>query len=349
VTDLRAPTIWKILLNVLLLASGIYLVWRLSTILTWISIAILIALALEPLVARLIARGVPRGLALLAVIGGVLALVVGIFATVVPMLIEQARMLIVRSPEYVARLGELEIVRAADRRFGIGDQIQHRLAEQVGGLATPAFDLATGVVRVVFTAITILALTVFALVAGREVLDGAFEWIPPARRPHVRMLAGRMHRVVSGYVLGTLLVATIGGIVMGVTVAAVGVPYFVPLALLMILLALFPYVGSVIGAVLVIGTTLASAGLRAAVIVTIVYLVYQQVEGHVLHPIVQRRTIRMNPFLVSIAILAGAALAGIAGTLLALPIAGALQVLLEDLLERRRARWAKGEARASVA
>jgi predicted PurR-regulated permease PerM len=148
-------------------------------------------------------------------------------------------------------------------------------------------------------------------------------------------LSHQMRKVVGGYVVGTLLVATVGGLVMGVTLAMLGVPYFVPLGLLMIVLGLIPFLGSAIGAGLSVGTTLAAVGFRPALIALGVYLVYQQVENQVLQPVVQRRTLRMNPLVIVLALLAGTGVAGVLGALLALPVAGAIQVLLEDALARR--------------
>jgi predicted PurR-regulated permease PerM len=94
--------------------------------------------------------------------------------------------------------------------------------------------------------------------------------------------------------------------------------------------------GSIIGAVLCVGTTFAEVGVQPALIFAGVYLVYQQVENQVLQPVVQRRTLQMNPLIIMLALLAGTGVAGILGTLLALPIAGAIQVLLQDALEKRR-------------
>jgi predicted PurR-regulated permease PerM len=147
-----------------------------------------------------------------------------------------------------------------------------------------------------------------------------------------------MERVVGGYVAGTLLIASIAALAMGIAMKVLGVPYFLPLALIMMVLSLLPIVGSAIAAVLISCITFASVGLRPALVMLVIFLVYQQFEGHVLQPVVQTRTIQMNPLLITLVILAGTSLAGILGTLLALPFAGALQIILRDAFERRRAR-----------
>jgi predicted PurR-regulated permease PerM len=182
------------------------------------------------------------------------------------------------------------------------------------------------------------------LLFGEELFGHAMEWIAPQRRAHVVGLARRVRSVVGAYVLGSLVVASVGGLVMGITMVALGVPYFLPLGLVTIVLGLIPYIGSTLGAVLVIGMTMATEGLRAGIIVAVVYIVYQQIENHVLQPVVQKRTIHMNPLLIAMVLLAGAALSGVLGALLALPVAGALQVLLEDAHKWRAARWPEQES-----
>jgi putative heme transporter len=108
-------------------------------------------------------------------------------------------------------------------------------------------------------------------------------------------------------------------------------------------LGVIPWIGSALGAVLVVGTTFASQGGKPALIVLAIYLVYQQLEGHLLQPLVQRHTIRMNPLLIILVMLVGTAFTGLLGALLALPVAGAVQVYMQDLHERKKAQWRRTE------
>jgi predicted PurR-regulated permease PerM len=152
-------------------------------------------------------------------------------------------------------------------------------------------------------------------------------------------VALRIHRCVGRYVAGSVLISLIGGGVTMVTLFLLGVPYFLPLGLMMAVLGLIPFIGAFIGGVLIVGTTFASAGPHAGLIALVVFLAYQQVENHLLQPFIQRRTLRMNPLLIALAMLAGTAFAGILGALLALPVAGAVQILAQDMLARRQERW----------
>jgi predicted PurR-regulated permease PerM len=227
-------------------------------------------------------------------------------------------------------------VRWVDQRFQILERLQEAIRGGGGNVAQPALAAARGLLLGVTGTITVVVIAIFMLLFGDEVLRKALGWVPPRRRQHWIDISGRMRRVVGGYVAGTLVVASVGGLVMGTTLAVLGVPYFVPLGLLMIVLGIIPFVGSVIGAVLCVGTTFAEVGVQPALICAGVYLVYQQVENQVLQPVVQKRTLQMNPLIIMLALLAGTGVAGILGTLLALPVAGAIQVLLQDALEKRR-------------
>jgi len=132
---------------------------------------------------------------------------------------------------------------------------------------------------------------------------------------------------------------TLGGIVTALGTWLMGVPYFLALGSLYLLLGFIPYVGSFLMAVLVSFTTLTTVGLNRALLALGFFLIYQQVEGNLIQPLVQRHSIRMNPLLISVVLLIGGALMGLVGAIIALPIAAALQQLLREVHEEKRLRW----------
>jgi predicted PurR-regulated permease PerM len=334
--------------NTLALVALLGFLWSIREVLGWAAVSLLFALAFHPLVAWMMRKGIRRGLAVLIVVIFALGVIAALMGTVIPMLIEQVRSFIERAPEILARVEAMPPVRWADEQFGIIAGFEHTLRSSgTGGVAEPVITVAGSIVHFVLATISIIVLTIFMLLFGDEVVERGMEWIEPTKRAHVLALARRVRQVVGAYVLGSLVVATVGGVVMGITMVALGVPYFLPLGLMMIVLGLIPYIGSTLGAVLVIGMTFATEGIKAAIIVAVVYVVYQQIENHVLQPVVQKRTIHMNPLLIAMVLLAGAALSGVLGALLALPVAGAIQVILQDALRRRAARW--GEMHPSPA
>lgn len=338
--DARITTreVWLVLVNVLAAACLVLATWKLRPMIVWVVLGLFLALALVPAVNWLTRRSWKRGWAVFTVFLAAFLLFGGLVALFVPMLGTQGRELIARAPELLERIRDFGPIRWADENFQIVERARSGLGNQAGNAAQPALALAGGVVHAIAGAITIVVLAIFFLMFGEGVFHQALQWLPLERRAHAKTLAARMSAVVSGYMAGTLIVASIGGIVMGTTMAILGVPYFLPLALLMIVLGVVPVIGTTIAAVVIVGITFATSGSTAALIAAGVYLAYQQVENHVLQPIVQTRTLKMNPLLIVLALLVGTGLFGVLGALLALPIAGALQVLLEDVLTRRQAR-----------
>ena len=262
-----------------------------------------------------------------------------LLATVVPVLVDQGRNLVASAPQLLERLRASDFIQWADARFDVIDRAKQAVSGKAAGAAAPLFAFVQDVFTGVIGAITVAALTVFMLLFGSRLFDGALQWIAPADRPRYVELGEKIRRSVGGYVGGAVVIALVGGMVTALATALLGVPYFMPLGLTMAVLGILPYVGSVLGGVLVVSATFLTAGLKAGLIALAIFLVYQQVENHVLQPVVQRKTIKMSPLVIAVVMLIGTALWGLMGALLSLPIAGAIQVLLEDRLARRQALW----------
>ena len=113
-------------------------------------------------------------------------------------------------------------------------------------------------------------------------------------------------------------------------------PYAVALGLVVALLDLIPLAGATLAAIVVVLVAIAAQGLTAAIIVAVFFIVYQQVENHLLQPVVYGRTVQLSPLVVLIAVLVGAEVAGVLGALGAIPVAGAIQVIIVDWQRQRR-------------
>lgn len=332
-------TIWTIGLNLLVLWTALTLVSGARIVVVWFLIALLVALAMEPGVRWLVGRGFRRGWAIAVTSLLALAVVGGMVWGLVPLVVEQGQALVSAAPDLLDRLEHHPAVEWADRRFGVLDRAEAALRKRAPGTAVPLLGAVVTLFQGVLGAVTIIALTIFILLFGPDVFTSGLAWINPSKRPRFRRVGDDMREAVGGYVVGTMIVAAVCGVLTTLGLLALGVPYFIPLGLLMAALSILPFVGSAIGAVVVVGTALATTGSQAAIIVGVSYLVYQQLEGNVLQPLVQQKTIQMNALLVTLALLFGTAVAGPLGTLLAVPIAAALQVLLKDLLAHRQSQW----------
>jgi predicted PurR-regulated permease PerM len=184
--------------------------------------------------------------------------------------------------------------------------------------------------------VTIVFMTLFMLLEGKNWMDRIYGLLPEHQQPRWRAVGHDVYRTVGGYVNGNLLISLIAGVSSGVVLFIVGVPYAVALGLVVALLDLIPLAGATIAAIVVVLVAVAANGVTAGIIVGVFFVVYQQVENHILQPIVYGRTVQLSPLAVLIAVLVGAEVAGVLGALGAIPVAGAIQVLLVDWQRHRR-------------
>jgi len=206
------------------------------------------------------------------------------------------------------------------------------------GLAAPALSVGKGAFSLVIALLTIFVLTVLLLVQGPRMREGLLNNMSPARAERYAQIAREVNRGVTGYMLGNILTSIIAGTVVLVTLWIVGVPYPLLWGLWVALVDFLPMIG---GALAGIPTVLFAAAhsLTAGIVTLVVFLVYTQVENHILNPVVMSRTVKVNPLLVLLSILVGASIGswigGIFGAfvaaLLSIPAAGAIQVLVREI------------------
>ena len=310
-------------------------------ILIWIFVAIFLATALNPAVEWLQQRGVARrGLAVAIVFVGAIFAIAALGATIIPTIVAQVNDFVDAVPGYVedltagrGRLGFLE------REYQITERVREAISEggvsRLLGVSGTALAVTKGVVTAVVATVTIAFLTLFMLLEGPAWVERLYGLLPEEKQPRWRKVGFDIYRTIGGYVTGNLTISLIAGVVSTAVLLAVGVPYAVALGLLVAILDLIPLAGATIAAILVSTVAFLDAT-TSGVIVLIFFIVYQQVENHILQPVVYGRTVQLSPLAVLIAVLIGAELAGVIGALAASPVAGAVQVILVDWLQYRR-------------
>jgi predicted PurR-regulated permease PerM len=174
-------------------------------------------------------------------------------------------------------------------------------------------------------------------------MERFFSMLPADSRDHWRGIGNQIYRTIGGYVTGNLFISVIAGVTTTLVLLLLGVPYAVALGLLVAILDLIPLAGATIAAIIV-GAVGFIHSLVAGIVLIVFFIVYQQIENHVLQPIVYSRTVQLSPLAILISILVGAELAGVLGALAAIPVAGTIQVVLVATLERRRSRKAAAAA-----
>jgi predicted PurR-regulated permease PerM len=226
------------------------------------------------------------------------------------------------------------------QRFHIEEKVRENIPKLQAGLSNaggPAVHAAQRVASGLVALVTILVLSFLMLLEAPSIIAAALALLAPERAVQIRRIGQDAARAVTGYMAGNLLISVIAGAVTWIFLMIVGVPFAGLLGLWVGFADLIPMVGATIGAIPSVAIAfLTSTG--AGIAVVVMYIVYQQVENHVLQPVVMSRTVKLNPLLVLLSVLVGVELAGFVGALLAIPVAGAIQVVVRDLWDDRQQR-----------
>jgi len=300
--------------------------------------AAFLAIGLNPAVEALVRRGVRRGGAVGAVLLAVLLFFVGFGFAVVPPIVEQAQAFANELPRYVRQLQDNERILSLDERFGLLDRAE-TLVDDPGQLGISAAGGVLGVGRVVFSAffgaLTLLILTLYFLSSLPTIKATAYRLVPRTRRARISLLTDEILTRVGGYVAGALAIASLSGVSTFFLLMALDIDYPVALAMLVAITGLVPLIGATIGAIVV--TTVAMfTSLQAGIICAVFYLIYQQVENYVLYPKVMQRSVNVSPAATVVAVLVGGSLLGVLGALLAIPMAAAVQLVLDEVVAPRQ-------------
>jgi predicted PurR-regulated permease PerM len=338
-------TIVIAVLSAAVVLGALFLLWQVRTIIGWAVLALFLSAVLNPAVNWLERRRIKRSIGIVLTYLGVvvgLLLIVGIF---VPVVVTEIGDLIdfivgvIQNPE-----GATEYLRTLLEQFGLGflfETLSERLADlpsQLGQVARSfllsAGGLAVSAATFVSALVSILTLTFFLLLNPEGFMNNGLRLFPEPQRPVVRNILGQSAGAVSGYITGNLAISFICGVLTFIVLVVLGMPYPAALALLVALLDLIPLVGATLGGALLVIVGFFVSPLTA-IILLIYVLVYQQVEGSVLQPLVYSRAVQLNAIVIFIAILVGAALLGIPGALLAIPVAEIIRILVTAIIEYR--------------
>jgi predicted PurR-regulated permease PerM len=339
---LSAKAIAKIVLIVVGVLFTLYLIYLLRQPLTWVFLSIFLAVALSRPV-NFLNRHMKRSFAILTVYLGLLATIVLLGLLLIPPLVTEINDLADNAPRYAQDVREYvnknDTLRKLEEDYDITTKLEEeasKLPERLGGAAGTLKDVGFGIVNRIFALVTILVLTAFLLGSGQRWVDSFVNLQPPQRRDRVRRVLRDVANAVSGYVNGALLISFIDGAAAFIVLSILGVPFAAPLAVVMGVMALIPLVGATIGAVIVGIVTAFNDFPRDTIIWTIYAIAYQQFENNVIQPQVQRRTVQLHPFVVLVSVLCGAALLGILGALIAIPIAASIKIVIDDWWEWRQ-------------
>ena len=226
-------------------------------------------------------------------------------------------------------------------RYHVESWVEHNAPKLAGyskDIAKPALTVGKGAISIVIELLTIFILVLLFLVEGPKIREGLLRQMSAERGARYGAIAANVRRSVVGFMLGNFATSLIAGAVVLVTLLALGVPFPFLWALWVALVDFLPMIGGALAGLPVILFAF-TRSVAAGVITLIVFLVYTQVENHVLNPVIMSKTVRINPLLVLVSILVGASLGswigglfgGFVAALLAIPLAGAMQVIVIEV------------------
>jgi predicted PurR-regulated permease PerM len=336
----------RVVVRTVLVVVGVlfclYLVYRLRKPITWIVIAGFLAVALSPAV-DLLDRYMRRGFAIAIVYLSLFATVIVLALLLIPPIVREVNDLADNAPHYVQDVRDYveknRTLRKLNKDYEITDKLQQeaeKLPSKVGDAAGILKDIGFGIVNSIFALITILVLTAFMLGSGPRWRQAFLDSQPPNQRERLDRLLSRISSAVASYVIGAFTVSLIDGVAAFVVLTILGVPFAAPLGITMGFMSLIPLVGATIGAVIVGIVTAFHNFPTTTIIWTIYAIVYQQFENSVIQPQVQRRTVRVHPFVVLVSVLFGATLLGVLGALIAIPVAATIDISIQEYRQYRR-------------
>lgn len=328
---------WAALVAVAL--GGVLIVaflYAIRGILAQLLAAAVLAISLEPLVSALERRRLARPAAVtLTFVGFLLATAAFVYA-ILPPVMEGLPRLAREVPELVESLGR--VVPAVGEQPSQGSAGLRAWWDANGAslIGEPTLRLAKGFLATGSAAVTVVFLALFLLLSGPEWFTGLLEVVPMSNRALWRRLGDGVTKAVGGYVLGNVLISVIAGTVATVVLLATHVPYALPLGLVVAVFDLIPMVGATLALVIVALVAL-TQGVGTCAIVVGALVIYQLVENSILTQAVYHGTVKLSLVTIAVSLAIGAELGGVAGALMAIPIAGAIKVVLEEVLAWRRA------------
>ena len=297
-----------------------------------IGMGLFLAIGLEPAVSWLINHRFPRWAAVVSVFVVMVAIIGAFVAAAVPAIVDQGGKLIQDVPGYVQQLDDSSsLLGQLNEKVHLKDNIEQFLNSSGAGLASGVVAVGETVLSTFSAFIVVLVLTAYFLADMPRVRATLYRFVPAQRRPRAVLLGDQILVKVGGYVLGNVIISIISAVVTFAWLLIFGVPYALLLAILFALLDLIPVIGSLVAGALV---ALAAFSVSVPVgIATVGYFIaYKFLEDYVLSPKVFGKVLKLPALVTVVAILIGAALLGLVGALVALPIAAALMLLTQEML-----------------
>jgi predicted PurR-regulated permease PerM len=329
---------WRLLVILTALVALLLVIKRLEIIVVPLLLALMLSALLVPIVDWLDRRGAPRGGAValvilggFAILGGIMTFVVSQFVVGVPDLANQVERSIDSAKKWLID-GPLHLSR--QQIDHAGNSAIQALQNNEEKLTSGALATAATITEIITAALLMFFTLIFFLYGGRNIWQYVTKIFPTDVRDRVRAAGAAGYHSLTGYIRATFLVALVDAAGVGTGLVIMSVPLALPLASLVFLGAFIPLVGAVISGFLAVIVALLAKGFVYALITLGVLIGVNQLEAHILQPLVMGRAVSIHPLGIVVAISAGSVLAGIVGALLAVPTVAFFNNAFKVLLAR---------------
>jgi len=321
-SQVTLKTVFTVCFGVLAVTALVFFLLRTQLAVTLSLGAGMLAVAMNHAVEALTRRGLPRKIAVPAVVVSLLALTAGLSVMLIP-------------PTLWQKLQQTRLFLALDARFDLTEQLRQAVPAAAGAVA-PVLTAIGGMLSAMAGLVTLLLLAIFMLLFGRDlVLAMLAEASPPNRRRYERVVE-KVYGSVGGYVGGLIGICSINATLTTVFLAIMGMPFFLPLGIMSGASSAIPYAGPLVAGSSITLLSLITGGPLKALATGIYFILYGQLEGSVLSPLIFRHTVHVNPLITTLAILFMAEFMGLPGAIIAVPAAATAQIVIREILSLRK-------------
>jgi predicted PurR-regulated permease PerM len=323
---------------------------QLATILTYVVAAAFLSLGLDPLVSQLQRLRLPRWLAMLIAVIVVIGVVVAIAFLIVPVIVSQIASLVNGIADFASQykgwtdfVNQVQKAVPSIRIQDLIDQAVKYIQSNAGSITGGVLSVGVGLVGGIGGAVVIVILTLYFTASMNEFKGALYRMVPMSRRARFSAIAEQIFSSVGRYVIGQVSLALVNGVLSFIFLSIVGAKLAAVFAFIAFLGSLIPLVGTISAAVLIVlGQVVLDPswfehGLPTWLIVAIYYLVYMQVEAYILSPNIMNRAVKVPGVIVVIAALVGGTLLGILGALIAIPVAAAVLLIIDQVVVPKQA------------
>jgi predicted PurR-regulated permease PerM len=313
---------------------GLYALYSVRAILIRVLVALFIAVSLDPAVRWLARHGMRRGFAVTLIFLLAFGLMAGFLISVIPPLLSQFQNLAEDVPQLLSRLQDRSArFRELNDRFNVSGQLQGLVGTLPSRLGTGLLGFTGRVFGAMVNGLTVLVFTVYFMADLPRIRKGLVRLFPVDRRPRARQVLDLVVDKVGGYMIGNIIISIIAGLVSFLAFTVLGVPFPVPLAFLVAVCDLIPMIGATLGAIIGVTVALFSTQLwPTTILVAAFFIGYQQLENYLIAPRVLKTTVELGAAAVLLSGLIGATVLGLVGALMAIPVATAVNVIVNERL-----------------